>query len=111
MLAILAHTTFHDLYDDVANSWVDVANSRYPCSRADNFIAVSGPFCIGKKESLAKHLNLHWGNPATVFVWSQAATSRGALIGHVCLNATSVHKVQGCHVYFSAHPPFTVKTA
>jgi hypothetical protein len=67
MLAILAHTTFHDLYDDVANSWVDVANSRYPCSRADNFIAVSGPFRIGKKESLAKHLNLHWGNPATVF--------------------------------------------
>ena len=38
-----------------------------------------GLFCIAKKESLAKHLNLHWGNPATVFVWSQAATSRGAL--------------------------------
>jgi hypothetical protein len=67
-LAILAHTTFHVLYDDVANGWVDVANSQYQCNRTDNFIAVSGPSCIGKKESLAKHLNLHWGNPATVFV-------------------------------------------
>jgi hypothetical protein len=59
MLAILAHTTFHVLYDAVANGLVDVANSQYQCSRTDNFIAVSGPFCIGKKESLAKHLNLH----------------------------------------------------
>jgi hypothetical protein len=78
LLAILAHTTFHVLYDEVANGLVDVANSQYPCSRADNFIAVFLPFCIGKKESLAKHLNLHWGNPATVFVGRQSPLLAGA---------------------------------
>jgi hypothetical protein len=59
MLAILANLTFRLLYDTVADGVVDVANPQYRRSRTDNFLAVSGPFCIGKKESLAKHLNLH----------------------------------------------------
>jgi hypothetical protein len=68
MLAILANPTFQLLYDGVANGVVDVANSQYQCSRTDNFIAVSGPFCIGKKESLAKHLNLHRAT-LPLFLW------------------------------------------
>jgi hypothetical protein len=59
MLAILAKPTFQLLYGVVAKGALDVANSQYQCSRTDNFIAVFEPFCISKKESLAKHLNLH----------------------------------------------------
>ncbi|CAI8718078.1 hypothetical protein EMIT093MI4_110201 [Pseudomonas sp. IT-93MI4] len=59
MLAILANPTFHLLYDAVADGFVDVANSQYRCNRIDNFLAVFLAFCIAKKESLAKHLNLH----------------------------------------------------
>ncbi|QXI21675.1 hypothetical protein HU724_022045 [Pseudomonas iranensis] len=59
LLAILAKSTFQLLYGVVAEGALDVANPQYRCNRADNFIAVSGPFCIAKKESLAKHLNLH----------------------------------------------------
>jgi hypothetical protein len=68
MLAILAIPTFQLLYDVVANGAVDVANSQYQCSRTDNFLAVYGPFCIGKKESLAKHLNLHRAT-LPLFLW------------------------------------------
>jgi len=68
MLAILAYSTIHVLYDAVANGLVDVANSQYQCSRIYNFIAVSGASSIGKKESLAKHLNLHWAT-LPLFLW------------------------------------------
>lgn len=59
MLAILANLTFHLLYDAVADGFVEVANSQYRCNRVYNFLAVFLAFCIAKKESLAKHLNLH----------------------------------------------------
>jgi hypothetical protein len=110
MLAILAIPTFQLLYDGVANGVVDVANSQYRRSRTDNFLAVYGPFCIGKKESLGKTLESPSGNPATVLMGLKASTSSGALIVHMGTNATSVHKPHFCCGYFSLHPPALVKT-
>jgi hypothetical protein len=68
MLAILADPTFQHLYDVVADGVVDVANSQYRRSRTDNFLAVFFAFSIGKKESLAKHLNLHRAT-LPLFLW------------------------------------------
>lgn len=101
MLAILADLTFQLLYDPVANGGVDVANSQSRRNRTDNFNVVFHDLSIGKKESLVLHLNLHSGNPATVFIGLKASTSSGALIDDTGVNATSVHKSEFCCCFFS----------
>jgi hypothetical protein len=67
--------------------------------------------CIGKKESLAKRLNLHRAT-LPLFLWGfKASASSGALIVHMCTNATSVHKPHFRCGYFFARLPAPVKTS
>ncbi|MCU0089617.1 MULTISPECIES: hypothetical protein [Pseudomonas] len=100
MLAILAHPTFQLLYERVAIGLVDVANLQSKCNGTDNFSAVLQGLSIGKKESLGKTLESPSGNPATVFMGLKASTSCGALIVHMGMNATSVHKPLNCSGFF-----------
>jgi hypothetical protein len=92
ILAILAHLSFQLLYEPVVNCYVHVANLQSECNRTDNFNTVLKPWNQGGKVTLKSFNTSLKSIDPLLFSVAKHLLPAGAVVDHMGVNATSVHK-------------------